>query len=101
MFEHLVSFKFNENYTKEHERKLLDKIATFKAHIPGIVEITAGVNTTGETEQIQGYTLGLRVTFQDEEALRAYGPHPVHREYVQMLDGIIDNVIVIDYEITT
>lgn len=54
---------------------------------------------TQETEQIQGYTLGLRVTFEDKQALEQYLPHPIHQEFVQSLSGIIDNVIVVDYEI--
>ncbi|WP_334220763.1 Dabb family protein [Paenibacillus sp. JJ-100] len=57
------------------------------------------MNVTGETDRIQGYTLGLRVTFEDQEALRAYGPHPAHQAFVSSLDGWIDNVIVSDYPI--
>lgn len=99
MYEHLVSFKFNESYTPDQEKMLLDKLQSFKVRIPGIIELTAGVNVTEETENIHGYSLGLRVTFEDKEALRLYGPHPVHQEFVRMLDGILDNVVVIDYPI--
>ncbi|TMV50089.1 Dabb family protein [Paenibacillus mesophilus] len=99
MYEHLVSFKFNESYSPDHEKMLLDKLLSFKERIPGIVELTAGVNVTEETGNMHGYSLGLRVTFQDKDALRQYGPHPVHQEFVRMLDGILDNVIVIDYPV--
>lgn len=99
MFEHLVTFKFNEKYNPEIEKQLLDILLSFKDRIPGIVDLTAGVNVTEETEHMQGYMLGLRVTFQDREALRQYGPHPVHQQFVQLLDGIIENVIVVDYPI--
>ncbi|MDF2720243.1 MAG: stress protein [Paenibacillus sp.] len=64
MFEHLVSFKFNETYTVDKEKVLLDTLMTFKERIPGIVELTAGVNVTEEVDNIHGYTLGLRVTFR-------------------------------------
>ncbi|MEW9700965.1 Dabb family protein [Paenibacillus sp. SI8] len=100
MFEHIVSFRFNENYTTQQEEKLIATLRTFKEQIPGIVELTAGVNVTEETENVHGYTLGLRVTFRDQEALRQYGPHPVHQQFVKLLDGILDNVVVIDYPIT-
>lgn len=99
MFEHLVSFKFNDNYDCSMEKPLLDALFALKQRIPGIVELTAGINVTEETENIHGYTLGLRVTFASREALRAYGPHPAHQEFVAMLDGILDNVVVVDYPI--
>ncbi|MNN67557.1 Stress responsive A/B Barrel Domain protein [compost metagenome] len=99
MYEHLVAFKFNENYNPQSEEKLLQTLLALKDAIPGIVELTAGVNATEETENIHGYTLGLRVTFADQEALRQYGPHPAHRHFVELLEGIIENVIVVDYPI--
>ncbi|WP_223192910.1 Dabb family protein [Paenibacillus sedimenti] len=99
MFEHLVSFKFNANYTPQQESQLVETLLAFKNQIPGIVELTAGVNVTEETDNIHGFTLGLRVTFEDQEALRQYGPHPVHQQFVKMLDGILDSVVVIDYPI--
>jgi hypothetical protein len=99
MFEHLVSFRFNKKYTPQQESQLIETLMTFKKLIPGIIELTAGVNVTEETDNVHGYTLGLRVTFRDKESLLQYGPHPVHQQFVRLLDGIIENVIVIDYPI--
>ncbi|NEW09307.1 Dabb family protein [Paenibacillus sp. SYP-B3998] len=99
MFEHLVAFKFNENYTPALGDQLIATLMTFKGLIPGIHELTAGVNVTQETDNVRGYTLGLRVTFCDQEALSQYGPHPAHQQFVKSLDGILDNVVVIDYPI--
>ncbi|WP_240418339.1 Dabb family protein [Paenibacillus periandrae] len=100
MYEHIVAFKFNENYKPEHEKQLLESLLSFKGRIPGVVDMTAGVNVTEETDNIRGYTLGLRVTFEDKQSLQQYGPHPVHQQFVQLLDGIIESVIVIDYPIS-
>ncbi|MEK3725468.1 Dabb family protein [Paenibacillus sp. FSL H8-0034] len=100
MYEHIVAFKFNKNYKPEHEKQLLESLLSFKGRIPGVVELTAGVNVTEETDNIRGYTLGLRVTFEDKQSLQQYGPHPVHQQFVQLLDGIIESVIVIDYPIS-
>ncbi|MGM0875790.1 MAG: Dabb family protein [Bacillota bacterium] len=99
MYEHIVTFKFNENITPEKEQDLLNQLLAFKRKIPGIVELTTGFNVTEEIEQIQGYTLGLRVTFENKQALDDYLPHPIHQEFVSSLSGVIDNVIVVDYEI--
>ncbi|MDF2722488.1 MAG: stress protein [Paenibacillus sp.] len=99
MYEHLVCFRFNESFQPEQAEGLIDALMRFKGQIPGIVELTAGVNVTEEVDNIHGYTLGLRVTFRDQEALRQYGPHPVHQQFVKSLDGILADVVVIDYPI--
>ncbi|BBH22003.1 hypothetical protein Back11_33480 [Paenibacillus baekrokdamisoli] len=100
MFEHLVIFKFNSSLTKEHEQVLLGKLQALKQTIPGIIELSAGINVTEETENRHGYSLGLRVTFESQEALRQYGPHPAHQDFVKALDGVLDNVVVVDYPLT-
>lgn len=99
MYEHLVLFKFNDSLTPAKEQELLGKLKDFKGMIPGIVELTAGINVTEEKERVQGYTLGLRVTFNNKAALSEYGPHPVHQNFVQSLDGVIEDVIVVDYPV--
>ncbi|GMK44685.1 hypothetical protein PghCCS26_18130 [Paenibacillus glycanilyticus] len=97
MYEHLVIFKFNMNITPAKHQELLDQLLGFKERIPGILDISAGLNVTEETENVHGYTLGLRVTFDSLESLRSYGPHPVHQEFVKSLDGVLENVVVVDY----
>ena len=100
MIEHLVVFKFNDKLTAKREEELLQMLLSFKGKIPGIVDITAGLNVTEETDNIHGFSLGLRVTFTDKEALRQYGPHPLHQEFVQSLNGILEQVVVVDYPIS-
>lgn len=101
MYEHLVIFKFNEHINPAQQQQLLDQLLAFRHQIPGITDMSAGINVTEEIANIRGYTLGLRVTFENLEALRAYGPHPVHQAFVKSLDGMLDNVIVVDYSIAT
>lgn len=99
MYEHMVFFKLNENTTPENEKELLDKLLNFNGKIPGIVELTAGINVSDEIENKHGYTLGLRITFENKQALDVYGPHPLHQEFVKSLTGVCDNVVVVDYPI--
>lgn len=99
MYEHLVIFKFNDAITPEREQELLAKLLAFKGRIPGLVELTAGMNVTEETGNRHGYSLGLRATFESLEALRAYGPNPIHQDFVQGLAGVLENVVVVDYPI--
>jgi hypothetical protein len=98
MYEHIVMFKFNENFTPEKEQDLLNQLNKFKGEIPGIVELTAGINVTEEVENKHGYTMGLRVTFKEKKDLDNYLPHPIHQEFVSSLNGVIDHVIVADYK---
>jgi hypothetical protein len=100
MYDHLVFFKFNDSLTPEKEKEFLEKLKALKEVIPGIIELTTGVNVTEEKERIQGYTLGLRVTFKDKGVLDEYGPHPIHQEFVQSLEGVIEDIIVVDYPLS-
>lgn len=50
---------------------------------------------TEETENIHSYSLGLRITFENREALQSYLCHPMHQAFVQMLDGLVENVVVV------
>lgn len=99
MYEHLVSFKLNDKITTVKQQELVVQLLALQEQIPGIVDLTAGINVTEETDHIQGFTLGLRVTFEDQEALRAYGPHPAHQAFVTSLNEWVENVIVVDYPI--
>ncbi|PWW43866.1 MULTISPECIES: Dabb family protein [Paenibacillus] len=99
MYEHLVAFKLNDKITTVKQQELVAQLLALQEQIPGIVDLTAGINVTEETDHIQGFTLGLRVTFEDQEALRAYGPHPAHQAFVTSLNEWVENVIVVDYSI--
>ncbi|MFE6075829.1 Dabb family protein [Paenibacillus sp. NPDC057886] len=99
MYEHLVVFKLNDTITPVKQQELVAQLLALQEQIPGIVDLTAGINVTEETDHIQGFTLGLRVTFEDQEALRAYGPHPAHQAFVASLNEWVENVIVVDYPI--
>ncbi len=99
MYEHIVVFKLKPDTELEKQQALVNQLLSFKGRIPGIVDVSAGVNVTEETKNKQGYTLGLRVTFDGLASLRAYGPHPVHQEFVKTVGDVCDNVIVVDYPI--
>ncbi|WP_315792952.1 Dabb family protein [Paenibacillus sp. BIC5C1] len=99
MYEHLVVFKLIDTITPVKQQELVAQLLALQEQIPGIVDLTAGINVTEETDHIQGFTLGLRVTFEDQEALRAYGPHPAHQSFVTSLNEWVENVIVVDYPI--
>ncbi|MBJ8113565.1 Dabb family protein [Bacillus cereus group sp. N6] len=98
-YEHMVFFKWNQNITGENESELVKEILRFKELIPGILDISAGHNITEEIDKIQGYTLGFRITFENQQALKDYAVHPVHQSFKGKIQGIYDNVLVTDYPI--
>jgi len=99
-YEHLVLFHFNETLAPETAQTLIGTLQAFPGQIPGILALTAGMNETEETQNMQGYTLGLRVTFESREALLDYGPHPAHQAFVKQLHGLVAHVAVMDYPIS-
>ncbi|MDB5085387.1 MAG: stress protein [Bacilli bacterium] len=101
MVEHIVIFKFREQLSSDKEKELVDLVYSFKKRIPGVVDVSAGINVTEETEKIHGYQFGFRITFENQDYLRNYRPHPVHKEFGQAIKGLTENVIVMDYPILT
>ncbi|EJR91183.1 Dabb family protein [Bacillus cereus] len=98
-YEHMVFFKWKQNITRENESELVKELLCFKELIPGILDISAGYNITEEIDKIQGYTLGLRITFENQQALKGYAVHPVHQSFKEKIKGKYDNVLVMDYPI--
>ncbi len=101
MYEHIVAFKFRTELSASQEEGLLSQLLSFQGTIPGIVSMSAGKNVTHETDNVHGFSLGLRITFEDRDALLAYGPHPAHQRFVASLDGLLEQVVVVDYEIAS
>lgn len=99
MYEHMVFFKLKESTSREKEQDLLEMLLALKGKIPEIAELTAGFNKTEETDKQQGYSLGLRVTFESKQALDEYLPHPAHQEFVSAVQKEAEDVVVVDYPI--
>jgi len=97
VIEHLVVFKFKQDLGEEKSAELLRLTERFKTEIGGVVGLSAGFNETEETENRHGFSLGLRVTFDNRESLRAYQHHPTHVEFVQAIAGLVEQVVVVDY----
>ncbi|WP_379151085.1 Dabb family protein [Paenibacillus sp. sgz5001063] len=97
MYEHIVLFKFNNSGTEEKQEEIIQTVNSFKTSIPGIIELTAGINVTEEVEHKNGFTVGIRITFEDKQASQNYFHHPLHQQFLQNAGSSIDSVIVVDY----
>ncbi|MCR2805420.1 Dabb family protein [Paenibacillus soyae] len=99
MFEHIVLLKFKPDVSIEVKESAIKRAHGFKGSIPGIVGLSAGINVTEEIEHMQGFTLGIRVTFENQQACREYIQHPLHQELLQSIGLLVEGIVVMDYPI--
>ncbi|OWR32040.1 stress protein [Saccharibacillus sp. O23] len=97
MFEHIVLLKFKSDTPIDVQEKAVALAHDFKGKIPGILDLSAGINVTEETEHAQGFALGIRVTFEDQQACRDYVGHPLHQNLLQTVGPFVDGIVVVDY----
>ncbi|WP_248930247.1 Dabb family protein [Paenibacillus hamazuiensis] len=96
-YEHIVLLKLKPNVTIDEQEDAVKHAYAFKDAIPGIVGLSAGINVTDEAEHMQGYTLGIRVTFENRQACRDYIRHPLHQNFLQRVGPFVEGIAVMDY----
>ena len=98
MVEHIVLMKLKADVTEEQIGALTQALLKMGDEIPGIEEISAGVNSSSEGKN-QGYNYGMLVRFPDAAARDNYLPHPFHlKTSSEHLRPMADDVLVLDYE---
>ena len=97
LFEHMVLLKFKPDVSIAEQEDAVRRAQNFKGEIPGIVDLSAGINVTEEIEHTQEFTLGVRVTFENQQACREYIQHPLHQIFLQSIGPFVDGIIVMDY----
>lgn len=100
MFEHIVLLKLKSDTPAEVQENAVKLVHDFKAKIPGIVDLSAGINVTEETKHAQGFALGIRVTFEDQQTCRDYIQHPLHQNLLQTIGPFVEDIVVVDYPST-
>ncbi len=96
MIVHIVLFKWNYEASQDKIDEVMVQLRAMKGNIPGITELSCGVDFTGRAD---GYTHGLLVKFNTKEDLLNYGPHPVHRNVVDnFINPIRESILAFDYE---
>jgi len=97
MVEHIVLFQAKPDASPESLEAMLDALRSLKDAVPGVVSLTCGANTS---DRGGGFTHGLVVRFESQEALDNYLPHPAHRKVVEEnVLPVCDEIVVCDYEI--
>ena len=97
VMQHIVLFKFESEVTKEEIEKIETEFAGLKDKVDQIIGYEAGTNVSPENLD-KGFTHAFVVTFRDAAGRDKYLPHPAHKEFVKLLDGKLDEVLVVDFE---
>jgi len=96
MLEHLVLIKVKADTPVEKTERMVKELRTMGALVPSIQELGCGINVS---DRSQGFTHGLFIRFKSQRDLDAYLSHPEHDRIVgEHLYPIVENVIVVDYE---
>jgi len=99
VMQHIVLFKFKPEVTKEEIEKIETAFDGLKDKVDQIIGYEAGTNVSPENLD-KGFTHAFVVTFRDAAGRDEYLPHPAHKKFVELLDGKLDEVLVVDFEST-
>jgi len=97
VIDHIVLLKFEETTSRERLLEICERFKSLRAHLPGIVDMQAGLNFS---DRGQGYQVVLSVRFENEAALKAYEEDPAHHACSAFIresgrkDGIVVDIAV-------
>jgi hypothetical protein len=93
---HVVMYKFKDDVTPAQLKEVVDAFAGLPKKVNTIIGFEHGTNVSKEGKS-EGFTHAFVVTFKNEVDLAAYLVHPAHDDYVKVVAGRREKVIVFDY----
>ena len=93
---HIVLFKFKATSEAVDIQKIENAFIALPSKIKEIKDFEWGLNNSPEGLD-KGFTHCFFVTFESEADRATYLPHPDHLAFVALLDGHVDDVLVLDY----
>jgi hypothetical protein len=93
---HVVLFKFKEGTSHDKIKIVESEFKALKDKIPQILSYEWGLNNSPEGLD-KGFTHCFILSFTSEKDREIYLPHPDHQAFVKLLDGILEDVLVVDY----
>ena len=93
---HIVMYKFNDSVAPAQIQEVIDAFGQLPKKINTIVGYEHGTNVSPEGKS-EGFTHVFVVTFKTAADRDAYLVHPAHAEYVKVVQGRREKVIVFDY----
>ena len=96
-YRHIVMFKFKDDAPAAKVQGIVDAFKALPGKLPAIQAFECGTNVSPEGLD-QGFTHIFTVTFASKEVLeKQYLHEPAHQEFVALLGGVLDKVLVVDY----
>ena len=96
LLRHVVLFNFKDDASEEQVQTVEEAFAALPSRIPEIYDFEWGTNNSPEGLD-KGHTHCFFVTFESEEDRAIYLPHPAHKEFVDIVGPILEDVTVVDY----
>jgi hypothetical protein len=93
---HVVLYKFKSDLAPDKVQEVVDAFARLPKQIETIVGFEHGANVSQEGKS-EGLTHCFVVSFRDETGRATYLDHAAHQEYVKLVRGRREKVIVFDY----
>ena len=94
---HIAFFQFKPTCTAADIADVWRIIEELPRQIPGILNLTWGVNTSTEGLS-EGFTHSFVMIFESAAARDAYLPHPLHQEAARRVVPRLERVVVCDHE---
>ena len=96
--EHVVIIWLKEPGNADARQQLIERSYEFR-NIPGIKSVVAGPMVPSERKTVDStYDVGVVMTFESEQAMRAYDQHPIHQQAVrEVLQPLASKFIVYDF----
>lgn len=91
---HIALYKWKDSITQEQIDNALREIESLADKVPGIVEISTGLNTSKYGE---GYSHVILVRGDNQKAIDDYRNHPRHIKVANIIDGMEDHGIGVDF----
>ncbi len=93
---HIVMYQFKPDVTPAQLQEVIDAFAALPKKINTIIGFEHGPNISKEGKS-EGFTYAFVVTFKNEKDRDDYIAHPAHQDYVKVVQGRREKVIVFDY----
>jgi antibiotic biosynthesis monooxygenase (ABM) superfamily enzyme len=96
MIKHIVAFKLKDTNKEDNLQSLKSKLERLPEVIPGVMNFETGKNISNRSS---AYDLVLISEFASLNDLDMYRNHPEHIKVLDIIQQVVDNTVVVDYEI--
>lgn len=98
MIRHVLFLSFKPEVSESDLLAAFQSFESMPSKIHGVVSVEWGQNNSPENIN-RGFTHCVFMTFADEQGRDNYLPHPEHEQLKAQLDPLLENIIVLDYQL--